>query len=522
MLKLVRALFTAPAFENAEEKTRTAGLLNIILPASLIIALSLSILTGLLGTPDPRNLAIGAGAVLVVGALWYFMRRGYVAHTSIILLIAMWFIVSMLIYLAGTIRDPIASLFLIHILLAGLLIGGRAVMTVIAVDSITLLGLMSLEQARQLNQVSLYTSWPEWITFVAVFSLTAVILHLTSSSIRASLEQARRTAQSLTRSNRELQLIRTSLEQRVAERTEQLRVSAEVSRAITSILDPNLLIEQVVQLITNRFNFYYAAIFLIDDARQNAVLRAATGEAGRQLIERGHKLELSSPSMVGLAISTSRARIALETDTETMRFANPLLTETKSEIALPLSVGSQSFGALDVQSTLVGVFDEGTATLLQGLADQVAIALNNAQQFQISQNDARQTRAIFEASRLSGSISEDLSAATTNLFRSIAEQVGFDGWSAVSFDQEQAAYTVLTSQDTIIQQETFISREVIPINRQPQSLLAQAIVSRRPIIIKDPQTDPRLIVLPAVVRQSMGGLICMPAILGDQVVGAIS
>ncbi len=522
MLNRIRVLFTAPVFENDEEKTRTAGLLNIILPASLIIALSLLIFTSLLGTPEPRNLATGAGAVIVLGFLWHFMRRGYVAQTSVVLLIVVWLIVSVLVYLAGSIRDPIASMYLIHILLAGLLIGGRVLITIIAVDSITLLGLMSLEQAGQLNQVSLYTGWPEWITFVAVFGLAAVLVQLVLRSIRLSLEQTRRNEQSLARSNRELQLIRTSLEQRVTERTEQLSVSAEVSRAITSILDPNLLIEQVVQLITNRFNFYYAAIFLIDDAGHTAVLRAATGEAGRQLKERGHKLELSGQSMVGLAISTRRARIALDTDAETMRFANPLLTETKSEIALPLSVGSQSFGALDVQSTLVGVFDEGTATLLQGLADQVAIALNNARQFQISQNDARQTRAIFEASRLSGSISEDLSAATTNLFRSIAEQVNFDGWLAVSFNQEQGTYSVLTGQDAINPQETFFSREAIPINRQPQPLLAQTILSRQPIIIQDAPNDPRLINLPDSVRQAMGGMICVPAILGDQAVGAIS
>lgn len=313
-----------------------------------------------------------------------------------------------------------------------------------------------------------------------------------------------------------------SLEQRVGVRTAQLSVSAEVSRSLTSILDSNTLIDQVVQLITDRFNFYYAAIFLIDDAGQNAVLRAATGEAGQTLKERGHKLEIGGQSMVSLAITTRRPRIALDADAESMRFANPLLTETKSEIALPLVIGLQSLGALDVQSTLVGAFDEGTVTVLQGLADQIAIALNNAHQYQSAQTDARQTRALYEASRLSSSISEELSTATEKLFRTICEQVGFDAWLAVTYDQEQAAYTVLTSYDSISRQHSLISSELVPVNRQPQTLLAQTILTQRPIIIADAQHDPRLANLPDFVRQTMGGMICVPALIGDQVVGAIS
>src|SRR5512134_2674338 len=96
----------------------------------------------------------------------------------------------------------------------------------------------------------------------------------------------------------------------------------------------------------------------------------ATGKAGQALKQRGHRLELSGPSMVGTAIATRRPRIAQDVDKETMRFANPLLTETKSEAALPLIVGDQVIGALDVQSTRAAAFDDETASVLQGLANQ--------------------------------------------------------------------------------------------------------------------------------------------------------
>ncbi|HET7376840.1 MAG TPA: GAF domain-containing protein, partial [Anaerolineae bacterium] len=161
-------------------------------------------------------------------------------------------------------------------------------------------------------------------------------------------------------------------------RTEQLRASAEVGRAAASMLDPDKLLHDVVNLIASRFNFYYAAIFLVDSNNEFAVLREATGETGRQLKERNHKLPINGTSMVSTAITTRRPRIALDVGEERIRFANPLLPNTRSEIALPLLAGDRVFGALDVQSTQEAAFDKPGAEVLQTMADQIAVALNNA------------------------------------------------------------------------------------------------------------------------------------------------
>jgi GAF domain-containing protein/HAMP domain-containing protein len=171
------------------------------------------------------------------------------------------------------------------------------------------------------------------------------------------------------------------LEQRVAARTAQLRASAEVGRAVTSILEPDQLLKQVVDLITERFGFYYSAIFVLDRNGQQAVLRAATGEAGQILLDRSHRLSVDEQSMVGGAIVTRTARIALDVGQGAVRFANPLLPDTRSEIALPLRVGDRVLGALDVQSKEAGAFDEASAEVLQTMADQIAIALFNAETF---------------------------------------------------------------------------------------------------------------------------------------------
>jgi GAF domain-containing protein len=185
---------------------------------------------------------------------------------------------------------------------------------------------------------------------------------------------------------------------RLEERTAQLQASADVGRAAVSILDTNQLLREIVNLITDRFGFYYAAVFLADNTNKWAVLREATGDAGRTLKERQHQLEIGGQSMVGSVMKTRKARIALDVGDEAVRFANPLLPDTRSEIALPLMVGSRVIGALDVQSIQMAAFDEASAAVLQSMADQIAIALSNTMQFQQAQAGLQRTRQLYEAS----------------------------------------------------------------------------------------------------------------------------
>jgi PAS domain S-box-containing protein len=178
--------------------------------------------------------------------------------------------------------------------------------------------------------------------------------------------------------------------QQAQRRGDQLAAAAEVSRASTSQLNPDELIVEAAELIQNRFDLYYAAIFLVDEENKWAVLRYATGEAGQQLLARGHRLEVGGNSMVGAAVSTNKARIALDVGKESVRFNNPLLPLTRSEMALPLSVGERVLGALDVQSTQINAFSEADITVLQTIADQIAISLRNAELIRNTQSTLRQ------------------------------------------------------------------------------------------------------------------------------------
>nr|MBP7691995.1 GAF domain-containing protein [Anaerolineales bacterium] len=165
----------------------------------------------------------------------------------------------------------------------------------------------------------------------------------------------------------------------IERRAQQLVTAAEVSRAAISLTDTEELITQTVELIRERFGLYYVALFLVEPDERWAVLVYATGEAGRQLLEHGHRLEVGGNSMIGWATAQRAARVAQDVDEERVRFANPLLPETRAEMALPLVVGDRLVGALNVQSTQRKAFGDAEMTSLQTMVDQIAIAIRNAQ-----------------------------------------------------------------------------------------------------------------------------------------------
>jgi len=189
----------------------------------------------------------------------------------------------------------------------------------------------------------------------------------------------------------------------IIRRTAQLSASADVGRAVSSVLDLPELLRAVVNLIAERFGYYYVAVFMLDETSQYAVLREATGEAGRVLKESGHRLEVNASSMVGSAIIADDPRIAAHAETEKLRFANPLLPETLSEIALPLRLGGRVVGALDVQSTQPDAFDESVTSVLQSMADQIAVAMGNARLYTEIQQRARQQEGLARVATLAGS-----------------------------------------------------------------------------------------------------------------------
>lgn len=190
----------------------------------------------------------------------------------------------------------------------------------------------------------------------------------------------------------ELSGLYQSLSAQVAEQTralqtrsKQLEATALVARDTAAIRDLDQLLAATTELISQYFGFYHAGIFLLDQSNRYAVLQAANSEGGRRMLARGHKLEVGLKGVVGHVAATGEPRIALDVGEDRYFFDNPDLPETRSEMALPLKVQNRVIGVLDVQSRQPGAFTEEDVEVLQIMADQIALAIENARLLEQSQ-----------------------------------------------------------------------------------------------------------------------------------------
>jgi GAF domain-containing protein/HAMP domain-containing protein len=203
----------------------------------------------------------------------------------------------------------------------------------------------------------------------------------------ADLEQRAAELQQLTRN------LENALDQS-RRRALRLEASAQVARAVASVLDPERLLQQVVKLIADQMGLYHVGAFLLDETDQYAVLRAASSEGGQRMVVQGYRLRVGVQDVIGYAVSTGRPRVALDIGTDTVHFINPELPYTRSEMALPLTVRGQIIGVLDVQSAEPKAFDSEDVKVLQTLADQIAVALDNARLFEESRESLQEMRAV--------------------------------------------------------------------------------------------------------------------------------
>ncbi len=184
---------------------------------------------------------------------------------------------------------------------------------------------------------------------------------------------------------RQLQTQFEELENRVESRTRdlsrktaQLEAASQVAREAAAIRDLDQLLERVTHLISEKFGFYHAGIFLLDEAREYAVLRAASSDGGRIMVARGHRLKVGEVGIVGYVAGRTRPRIAFDVGEDAVYFHNPDLPQTRSEMAIPLKSQERVIGVLDVQSVEASAFTRDDVEILQVLADQVALAVDNA------------------------------------------------------------------------------------------------------------------------------------------------
>lgn len=209
-----------------------------------------------------------------------------------------------------------------------------------------------------------------------------------------------------------------SLEQRVAARTKALATSAEVSRSLSTILDPTQLAAEVVEQVRTAFGYYHAHIYLFDESRTTLVMAGGTGEAGQAMLAAGHRLK-EGQGLVGRAAATNTMVLVPNVNEEPDWLPNPLLPDTKAEVAVPIALGGQVLGVLDVQHNVVYGLGQEEADLLQTIANQIAVAVQNARLYERTQKQAENEAFI-------NAIGQKLQKATTleSVLQITAEALG--------------------------------------------------------------------------------------------------
>lgn len=473
----LRSIVTLPVFDN-EETTRQAQLATLIAWVIVVVPLLYGIYT--LVTSEGSVPVTELVPVLVASSLSFFLtfaiRRGAVRASSISLVAVLWLGFAFLSYNLGGIRDAGYAGFMIVIVASGLLLGATASGLSVALSLVVGLILIDAE-AQGILPVDTDTPTDIILNYFVLFTFAAGLVAAANRGYQTLLRSLHSGARDLRARNWELQQMRDSLEGRVAERTADLNrrsryleAAARVAYAAGEILDMDQLMGESVDLIREAFGLYYVGFFVVDGAREWAVLRAGTGEAGSRMLERGHRIRVGA-GMVGWCVAHGESRFAQHAAEDEVRLVAPELPETRAEAALPLRARGQVQGALTVQSTEPDFFDEATVTVLQTMADLLAVALSNAQLFEESEQSMAAVR------------------------RAYGEMTA-EAWTGLLMARDDASGWGYRYADGV----------VLPTDGAPAAAIRQAIDEAAPIQLES----------------EGGSSIALPVSVGGQVVGAIN
>jgi GAF domain-containing protein len=399
ILNSIRNFFAPPVFEADEEKTRIARLLNTVL--WIQAALPFVLIANAVLIPANRPFVVPSAGFLVVTLIveMYFMRRGYVSAVSAVTVAFLLGLIGTLAYLNGGEARPLNIYYTLIIVIAGLLLGGRGAIFS-AIVSALIIGVVTFAGAAGLLTVQTQAPTPlsAWLTYAVGFMLIGLALRLASSSIGDLLSRARQGEQAL----RELNL---DLEQRVASRTRDLALAAEVGRGLSQIRDLDTLLADAVERIRSSYDLYYTQIYLVDSTGTALVMQVGTGGIGAELKRRAFRLPIGSGSLNGTAAATRQPVLVADTTQSSTFRPNPLLPNTRSELAVPLMVGDKVIGVLDLQSSRPNTFTEDNQQAFDVLAGQLATSIQNNRLF--SEAEAARIELEQQASRLARSGWED-------------------------------------------------------------------------------------------------------------------
>ncbi|MCK6538953.1 MAG: GAF domain-containing protein [Anaerolineales bacterium] len=404
---MIWKFFSPPPFEDENDRFR-AKVINGFAWATILL-LALAMIPYLIRSTSDFTVPILSALIVVMIIALYLLRQGKVNASGLTIIVLGWLGLGIQAYTADGVRDVIIIAYIALGLLASIIIHWRA-------GSLVILSSIGVGWALALLEVNgLFVPRPQNPVVFArdltfIFLVITALIYLDTTSLRDAVARANKSEKSLRAANRELRELNQSLEDRIASRTAELELAnqrnekrakqfeaiAQLAHATASNENLETLLPRLASLISEQFGFYHTGIFLLDEKREYAVLRAANSEGGKRMLARGHKLQVGQTGIVGYVAAVGAPRIALDVGADAAYFDNPELPNTRSEMALPLRVGDEIIGVLDAQSIVSNAFQEEDIEVLSTLADQVAIAIQNARTYE------RMQGLIREAQRVSG------------------------------------------------------------------------------------------------------------------------
>jgi GAF domain-containing protein len=398
---------------TAEQRRTTQRLLRNILYIVIVATSLVALIDGLI---YQRYSTVYALAPLVVASLisLYYLKRQIFWPARVVIPAGALISFSYLLFVGNGLHDIAISGLPLVLVLAGITLGGSALVLfgVLSAFAVLIVGI-----AEILGYIpNSYGAVPSDIVVISIAIFAgAFLLRLLLTRLQNVIAELQQSEQQQIQANSELLFLKESLENRVTERTQELedrtfdledankkvraRASqfealALVTQAITSIRDLGDLLPRIASVISERFGFYHVGVFLLDDAKEFAVLSATNSTGGLRMLERNHRLRIGEQGIVGNVTSSGNPRVAMDVGEDAVFFDNPDLPETHSEMALPLQIGRQIIGALDVQSTETGAFTNEDIQMLSLLANQVSLAIENARLFEDTRRALAESEAV--------------------------------------------------------------------------------------------------------------------------------
>ncbi|GAB4538533.1 MAG: hypothetical protein Fur002_02140 [Anaerolineales bacterium] len=309
----------------------------------------------------------------------------------------------------------------------------------------------------------------------------------------------------------------STLEQRVTDRTKALAATTEISRRLAAILDKDKLVREVVEQVQSAFGYYHAHIYLYDEAKENLLMVGGTGEAGAQMLAQGHRIA-KGQGLIGRAAAANEPILVSDVSLDPTWLPNALLPNTKSEIALPISVGDEALGVLDVQHDLVNGLQREDVDALRFIANQTAIALQNIGANEAVAKRASELQTVASISTTAAAIPdlEDMLAQVVHL-----TQRGFNLYHChvFLFDEKADALQIIACGYKAGDEHEGTHGTMAISVQQEQSLVARAARTRQAVIVNDVRSDPGW--LPNPLLPDTRAELAAPMIVNDQLVGVL-